>query len=176
MENAVPTPERLAKAQGDVAIGDDQQGRKRYTFYDSALDRVYGPLVRAATTDDETNRLRIEYAALVNYYRVYVKSGMIGSIGSVDLDRLHTSTPSGRTFLANTERQLAAGHAYYRARIALKGDPLTVVELVVCNDASLETAGYEIGKKSKRRAIVAARKTLRDAGYRLAELWGMVRV
>ena len=49
-QSAVPTPERLAKAQGDVSIGDDKQGRKRYTFYDSALDRVYGPLVRAATT------------------------------------------------------------------------------------------------------------------------------
>ena len=39
-----------------------------------------------------------------------------------------------------------------------------------------KSAGYEIGKKSKRRAIVSARETLRRAGYRLAELWGMIHV
>ena len=51
-----PTEQRLAKAEGAVSIGDDKQGTRRYTFRDSALDRAYIPLIRAAKTDHEVNR------------------------------------------------------------------------------------------------------------------------
>jgi hypothetical protein len=75
--------------------------------------------------------------------------------------------------MAKTERQIADRAAYHRANLALTDKQRIVVDLVVCKDQSLELAGYAIEKKSKRRAIVAARHNLREAGYRLAELWGM---
>jgi hypothetical protein len=38
-----------------------------------------------------------------------------------------------------------------------------------------ELAGYAIGRKSRTRAVDAARTVLRGAGAALAELWGMKR-
>ena len=148
----------------------------RRTYRDSTLDRTYGGLVRASTTDAEDQRLRVEYAALERCYRVYVSSGMIGSIGSVNLDRVDDNfSYFNRSHLAKTERQIADRAAYRRANLALTDKQRIVVDLVVCKDQSLELAGYAIEKKSKRRAIIAARHNLRDAGYRLAELWKLVR-
>ena len=73
---------------------------------------------------------------------------------------------SNRSHMAKTERQIADRAAYRRANLALTDKQRIVVDLVVCKDQSLELAGYAIEKKSKRRAIIAARHTLRDAGYR----------
>jgi hypothetical protein len=50
-----------------------------------------------------------------------------------------------------------------------------VVHNVICHDASLETAGRAIGKKSKTRAIERAGELLRDAGFKMANLWALVR-
>jgi hypothetical protein len=150
--------------------------RRRPTYRNSTLDRTYGGLVKASTNDAEDQRLRVEYAALERCYRVYVSSGMIGSIGSINLDRVvDNSSCFNRCHIAKTERQIADRAAYRRANLTLTDKQRIVVDLVVCKDQSLELAGYAIEKKSKRRAIIAARHTLRDAGYRLAELWGMVR-
>ena len=102
---------------------------------------------------------------------------MVGSIGSINLDRVDdTFSCFNRSHLAKTERQIADRAAYRRANLTLTDKQRIVVDLVVCKDQSLELAGYAIEKKSKRRAIIAARHTLRDAGYRLAELWGIVRI
>jgi hypothetical protein len=126
----------------------------RRTCRDSTLDRTYGGLVRASTTDAEDQRLRVEYAALERCYRVYVSSGMIGSIGSVNLDRVDdNSSCFNRSYMAKTERQIADRAAYRRAHLALTEKQRIVVDLVVCKDQSLELAGYAIEKKSKRRAI-----------------------
>lgn len=38
---------------------------------------------------------------------------------------------------------------------------------------SLEIAGYALGWPSKPQAIAAASEILRDAGHRLAKLWGI---
>jgi hypothetical protein len=146
------------------------------TYRNSTLDRTYGGLVKASTTDAEDQQLRVEYAALERCYRVYVSSGMIGCIGSVNPDRVvDNSSRFNRSHMAKTERQIADRAAYRRANLALTDKQRIVVDLVVCKGQSLELAGYAIEKKSKRRAIIAARLNLRDAGYRLAELWGMVR-
>jgi hypothetical protein len=101
---------------------------------------------------------------------------MVGCIGSVNPDRVDdNSSRFNRCHIAKTERQIADRAAYRRANLTLTDKQRVVVDLVVCKDQSLELAGYAIEKKSKRRAIIAARHTLRDAGYQLAELWGMVR-
>jgi hypothetical protein len=169
-----PTWERLARAGNHVSVGDDKRGGKVYTFLDSPLDRLYGRLVRASRSEDAINRLRVEYAALSRYHRLFVESGMVGSIGSVDPNRTYSPTPFNRTFLASSERQCDDRDAYRQALICLGHKPGIVVDNVVCHGNSLEVAGYSIGKNSKTRALAAAEMILRDAGYRLAELWRMV--
>lgn len=170
-----PTKERISIAQGHAAIGDDKVGGKIYTFLDSPLDRLYSRLVKAAKTENAIERLRIEYEALTKYYRMFVESGMVGSIGSVDPNRTYSPTPFGRTFLASTERQCDMRDEYRKAQFHLGHQSAIVVDNVVCHENSLEVAGYAIGKASQRRAIETAEFILRDAGWRLAGMWGMAR-
>jgi hypothetical protein len=168
-----PTKERIARAANHVSVGDDKQGGRVYTFLDSPLDRLYSRLVRASKTENQTDRLRVEYAALTKYHRLFVESGMVGSIGSVDPNRTYSPSVVGRTFLASTEHQCDVRADYNRAKIHLGQVPGIVVDNVVCHGNSLEISGYCIGKNSQRRAIEAAETILRDAGYRLAEMWKM---
>ena len=167
------TPERIRRAEGHIAVGSDKRGPSKNTFLDSALDRVYARLVKAAKTENQIERLRVEYAALNKYHRLFVESGMVGSVGSVDFNRTYSPSPFGRTFLATTERQLDNREQYRRAQIHLGHKPAIVVDNVVCNGNSLEVAGFSIGKGSQRRAIAAAETMLRDAGFRLAAHWRM---
>jgi hypothetical protein len=145
-----------------------------YHFLDAPLDRLYGRLVRASRTENQTERLRAEYAALTKYHRLFVESGMVGSIGSVDPNRTYSPSPFGRTFLASTERQLDLRNDYTKAKIHLGHKAGIVVDNVVCHGNSLEISGYCIGKKSQRRAIEAAETILRISGYRLADMWKMI--
>lgn len=170
-----PTPERVRRAAGDASVGDDKMGRVIYQFLDSPLDRLYGRLVRAAKSENQVDRLRVEYAALTKYHRLFVESGMVGSVGSVDPNRTYSPTPFGRTFLASSERQCDAREDYRRANIHLGHVPGIVVDNVVCHGNSLEISGYSVGKKSQRRAIEAAEFILREAGYKLAVMWGMAK-
>jgi hypothetical protein len=176
-----PTLERMAMAQGSAAVGDDKMGRVVYQFLDSPLDRLYGRLVRAARTKDQTERLRIEYAALKKYHRLFVESGMVGSIGSVDPNRTYSPTSFGRTFLGGSERQCNDRDEYRAAVIHLNNHPkwghkqAIVVDNVVCHENRLELAGYAIGKDSANWAQKYSAKILRDAGWRLAKMWGMRR-
>ena len=168
-----PTPERLARAGNHASVGDDKQGTRVYHMMDSPLDRLYSRLVRPPKTENQIGRLRAEYAALTKYHRLFVESGMVGSIGSVDPNRTYSPTPFNRTFLAGSEKQCNDRDAYQQARYTLGHVPGIVVDNVVCHGNSLELSGYCVGKKSQRRAIEAAEFILRDAGYRLAELWKM---
>ena len=169
-----PTLERMAMAQGSAAVGDDKMGRVVYQFLDSPLDRLYGRLVRASRTENATERLRVEYAALKKYHRLFVESGMVGSVGSVDPNRTYSPNPVGRTFLGGSEKQCNDRDEYRRAKICLGHLPGIVVDNVVCSENSLELAGnYVYGKNSQRRRIVAAEKILRQAAFKLAELWKM---
>ena len=167
-----PTAERLIVSDGFVDIGDDRQGGKRYTFLDSSLDRIYSRLSKASPKWMQ-DQLRGEYAALDRFRQVYVTGGLIGSVGSIDLNG---SGGSGRrSFLAATERQVSARNAYRAATSSLNLLESIVVHNVICHDASLEVAGRAIGKKSKTRAIERAGELLRDAGFKLGTLWGLVR-
>ena len=131
-------------------------------------------MIRKASTDALRERLVIEYQALNRFYDVYVQSGMIGAISSIDPSKLHGSDPFTRTHLAKTERQVSDRRAYDRARARLIGPAWTVVSYVVENGKTLEEAGYAIGATSDRRAPEKARKLLREAGNSLAGLWGML--
>lgn len=167
-----PTAERIIQSDGHIAIGDDQRGGKTYTFLDSSLDRIYSRLSKANPRWMQ-DQLRVEYAALNRFYSVYVTSGLIGSVGSIDANG---SGGSGRrSFLAATESEVNARNAYRAAVESLNHHENIVAQNVVCNDQSLEVAGYCIGKNSKTRAIDGARELLRDAGFKLGKLWGLVR-
>ena len=173
-----PTPERLALAQGHASIGDDKMGGQIIQFMDSPLDRAYSRLVRASKTENQIDKLRIEYAALKKYYGLFVESGMIGSIGSVDPNRTYSPSPSGRTFLAGSERQQNIRDEYRAARIHLDNSEwghrqTIVIDNVVANEHSLEVAGYCVGAEAAKEAAELAELILRDAGWRLAKEWGL---
>jgi hypothetical protein len=176
-----PTPERLRLAQGHASIGDDKMGGTIIQFMDSPLDRAYSRLVRAAKTENQIDKLRVEYAALKKYYGLFIESGMIGSIGSVDPNRTYSPSPSGRTFLAGSERQQNIRDEYRAARIHLDnsedyGQKQTIVlDNVVANEYSLEIAGYCVGAETAKEAAELAELILRDAGWRLGKMWGMVK-
>lgn len=176
-----PTDQRLSMASGSASIGDDKQGTRIYHMMDSPLDRLYGRLVRAAKTENQTDRLRVEYAALTRYHRLFVESGMVGSVGSVDPNRTYSPNPAGRTFLAASEYQCDMREDYRRAVIHLDNHPkwghkqTIVVDNVVCHQHTLQVAGYSIGKSPASWAHTYSEKILRDAGWRLAVMWGMVR-
>lgn len=167
-----PTAERIIQSDGHIAIGDDQRGGKTYTFLDSSLDRAYSRFSKSNPKWMQ-DQLRVEYAALNHFYSVYVTAGLIGSVGSIDPNG---SGGSGRrSFLAATERQVNARNQYRAAVESLEHHENIVAQNVVCNDTSLEIAGYAVGKNSQRRAIEYAGEVLRDAGFKLGKLWGLVR-
>ena len=167
-----PTPERLCKTAGYYDIGGVERSRTIYHLVDTPLDRLYSRLVKAGKQID---RLRAEYAALREYSRIFVESGMIGSIGAVDPNRTYSPSPSGRAFLAKTDKQLSdRDKLHFARRVTLTHHQGIVVDNVVCNERSLEIAGYSVGKESKTRAIAFAEGLLREAGFALARSWKMV--
>lgn len=168
-----PTPERLAKAQGFVEIGDDQRGGKIYTFRDCTMDRLYSRLTKAAKGRGEEESLRREWRALMKYKHHWHAAGLLASVGSVDLNRVFASDPSEMSGMAKTERQAHHRQQYRAAQKKLGHRPGIVVDNVVCYDLTLEMAGYAIGYASAYRARQGATKILRDSGCVLAGLWGI---
>jgi hypothetical protein len=167
-----PTHERLSQSQGGSSIGGEDRGVRIYHMLDTPLDRLYSRLVKVGKQID---RLRAEYAALREYSRIFIESGMIGSVGAVDPNRTYSPNPSGRSFLSKTDKQLAdRDKLHFARRVTLTHQQGIVVDNVVCNEHSLEIAGYSIGKESKTRAIAGAEAILREAGFSLARSWKMV--
>ena len=170
------TPERLARAGTDYEVGDDQQGTRIYVLRDSPLERMF----KRKAIDP------IEYTALQRFKHHWYHSGLIPSMGSVDLNRIFASDPSNSSGMARSEAQ--AHHRKQWREACEKINPrvpewpeiemlghrrLIVVDNVACFENSLEVAGYAIGYKSKFRAIEAASAILRKSGYDLARLWGI---
>lgn len=178
-----PSPERLKRAGEQYNIGgDERSGIRVFHFLDSPLERLYTRLSRSAGTENKIERLKAEYEALSKYRRLFVESGMVGSIGSVDPNRTYSPNPAGRSFLASTERQQDMRDEYRRAVIHLNrsqrwGHKQTiVVDNVVNNEHSLVIAGFSIGGgRTPSSAQERAERILRDAGHRLSVLWGMAR-
>jgi hypothetical protein len=48
-----------------------------------------------------------------------------------------------------------------------------IVDRFVCREENLEQCGMTIGWNSKPQAIAGAAELVKDAGYRLAKLWGI---
>jgi hypothetical protein len=158
-----PTPERLLKTDGFYVVGDDQQGAKIVTVRDTPLDRMFSRNVLGGA----------EYGALQKYKLHWYHAGLEASLGSLDLDRVFSSDPGAMSGMAKTERQVHHRRQYREARKLLGHRVGIVVDNVACAENSLELAGYSIGWTNKPQAIAAATEMMRDAGYRLARLWGI---
>lgn len=168
-----PTPERIAKSEGFVEIGDDQRGGKIYTFRDCTMDRLYSRLTKAAKTRGEEDELRREYIALMKYKHHWHCGGLQASLGSVDLNRVFASDPSAMSGMAKSEKQAHHRGEFRKANALIGHKPEIVVRNVVCEDWTLEMGGYSIGYASPYRARVAAVDILRGAGRELAGMWGI---
>ncbi len=159
----IPTPERLAKAQGHFVVGDDQQGTKIVRMRDDTLERL---LARNILTG-------AEYAALQKYHLHWHRAGLEMGVGSVDLNRVFSSDPGSMSGMAKTEGQAHHRKQWREARELIGHKAGIVVDNVVCAGWNLETAGHTIGHRSPYRARLAATEIIKDASYRLARLWGI---
>ncbi|WP_315838305.1 hypothetical protein [Bradyrhizobium prioriisuperbiae] len=162
-EQGMPTPERLAFAEGHVEIGDDEQGGRVYTIRDAPLER----LSARGGIDPK------EYSALMKFKQHWYHAGLLPMVGSVDLNRVFAPDPGAYSGMAKNERQVFHRQRYREAvqHIGLRAS--LVVERVVCNEQTLEMAGLALNWRTPAQARAAATELLRDAGYRLAQLWGI---
>lgn len=158
-----PTPERLQKAQGFYQVGDDQQGTRIHRMRDDTLERLVARNQLTGT----------EYAALQKYHHHWHRAGLEMGLGSVDLNRVFSSDPGSMSGMAKTEGQAHHRKQWREAREHIGHRPGIVVDNVVCAGTNLEVAGFAIGWNSKPQAIAVATEMLKDAGYRLAKLWGI---
>jgi len=158
-----PTPERLAKAGDDVIRTVGAEGDRVVVMRDAPLDRMYS---RHAIDP-------VEYQALQKLKLHWHCSGMPGAIRSADLNRVFAADLSAMSHMAASEAQAHHRQQWRKAEAALSPRARIVVERVVCREQTLEFAGYALGAQSKPQATAAASELLRDAGYRLATLWGM---
>ena len=158
-----PTPERLAKADSDYLRFRGDDGLTGHVMRDAPLDRMYS---RHAIDP-------VEYQALQKLKLHWHCSGMPGAIRSADLNRVFAADLSAMSHMAASEAQAHHRQQWRKAEAALSPRARIVVERVVCREQTLEFAGYALGAQSKPQATAAASELLRDAGYRLATLWGM---
>ena len=158
-----PTPERLAKAGEDIVSVYDQTGAKIITMRDDPLNRM-----RNRNAIDP-----IEYQALQKFKWHWHSSRVGGSLKSADLNRVFASDAGGMSHMPASEQEAHHRQQWRKACALLSHRGQIVVDNVVCNERTLEIAGFAIGATSKPTAIAIASELLRDAGYRLARLWGM---
>ncbi len=161
--DGLPTPERMAKAEGFFEIGDDKQGTRVYRLQDHSLARMKQ---RDAIADHE-------YAALQKFKHHWNAAGLEGSPGSVDLNRVFSPDPGSMSGMAKTEAQAHHRQQYRKAREQFGNRQAILVERVVLEDWTLESAGATLGWRDRKQSVAAATEMIRDAGYRLSKLWGI---
>jgi hypothetical protein len=153
----------LAKSEGYFTVGDDKQGGRVYTIRDAPLERMFARQAIGGT----------EYAALQKYRHHWYHAGLEAGLGSVDLNRIFSSDPGSMSGMAASERQAHHRQQWRQARDKLGSRTGGLVDSIVCAEDTIEAAGYRMGWRNKPQAIAAATEMLRDAGYRLAKLWGI---
>ena len=158
-----PTPERLAKAGNDAIRSIGADGERIVVMRDAPLDRMYS---RHAIDP-------VEYQALQKLKLHWHCSGMPGAMRSADLNRVFAADLAAMSHMAASEAQAHHRQQWRKAQALLTPRAMIVVERVVCREQTLAFAGYALGAASKPQATAAASELLRDAGYRLATLWGM---
>lgn len=158
-----PTDERLRHAEGFHELTGQDRASQKYSMLDAPIERMRA---RGAISP-------IEHAALCKYRHHWYHGGLLSSCGSMDLGRIFASDPLSMSGMAKSEAQYHHRQQYRQARQEIGHRPGIVVDNVVCQEWPLHTAGHAIGYDSPYRAREAASVMLRDAGYRLARLWGI---
>jgi hypothetical protein len=158
-----PTEERLRRAGDNFVLGGEDRGIKTYTMRDSPLDRAFKKRIISGA----------EHSALQKYRHHWFHAGQAPTISSLDLDRIFSSEPSKRAGMPMSESQVFHGQRWREAQACLGLRSSAVVDRFVCQEESLELCGQAIGWNSKPQAIAGAAELVKDAGYRLARLWGI---
>ena len=158
-----PTPERLAKAGDDAIRTVGAEGDRVVVMRDAPLERM-----RNRNAIDP-----VEYQALQKFKWHWHSSKMGGSLQSADLNRVFATDAGSMSHMPSSEREAHHRQQWRKACEQLSHRGRIVVDNVVCYERTLEIAGYALNASSKPTAIAIASELLRDAGYRLAKLWGM---
>jgi hypothetical protein len=158
-----PTAQRLEKAEGFYAIGNETRGAPIHTMRDNPLERLFAKRLLSGT----------EYSALQKYHHHWHCAGLEASLGSVDLNRIFSSDPGSMSGMAKSEAQAHHRRQWREAREIIGHKTGIVVDNVVCAGNSLEVAGHSIGYNSPFRAREAAMKHVQRAGDMLERHWGL---
>lgn len=159
-----PTAERL-KAAGDdfVKGGEERGGNPTYAMRDTPLDRAHKKKIISGA----------EHSALQKYRHHWFHAGQAPTIGSIDLNRIFAGGDSGPAGMPRSEGQVFHRQRWREAQSCLGLRSAAVVDRFVCSEENLEQCGQMLGWTSKPQAIAGASEIIRDAGYRLAKLWGI---
>lgn len=158
-----PTAERLRKAGDDFALGGEDRGVKTYAMRDTPLDRAHKKKIISGA----------EHSALQKYRHHWFHAGQAPTIRSIDLNRIFAGGDSGPAGMPRSEGQVFHRQRWREAQSCLGLRSAAVVDRFVCSEENLEQCGQMLGWSSKPQAIAGASEIIRDAGYRLAKLWGI---
>lgn len=158
-----PTMERLAKAEGHFTVGDDKQGIRKHHMRDNPLDRALKKGLLSGA----------EHSALQKYRHHWFHAGQAPHIGSVDLNRIFSAEPGSVAGMPKTESQVFHRQRWREAQHLLGLRASAVVDMFACQEQTLEHCGQSLGWASKPQSIAGASEIVKDAGYRLAKLWGI---
>jgi hypothetical protein len=156
-----PTLQRLKHSQGFFTEAGRSRSNRKITFLDDALGRAW---MRRNISGEE-------YAALRKYSLHWLAGGLMGHLGSVDLNRVLAFDPGAMSGLAKTEKQADHRHLYHSARDNIGTRPALVADHIACFDSTLSHVGAVLGYRSGPRGRSKAIEILSDAGYRLAQFW-----
>lgn len=165
VDDAGPTPERLAKAGQFFAIAGRSRSSRKITMLDDALGKAWVREIISA----------VEYSALRRYALHWVAGGLQGPMGSVDLNRIYSHDPSAMSGLARSEAQLDHKRTFYAAQDAIGHRPSYVATQVSCFGRGLQETGHTLGFKSPYRARERAGEYLASAGAGLAKFFDSLR-
>jgi len=159
-----PTPERLRRAQGFVERGNLGRGRTGVvTMRDSPIERA---LARKIVSEPQ-------YTAALKYRHHWYRAGLASPLSSVEFNRIFACDLTNFSGMAKTETQVFHRQRYREAVQHIGMIGAAVVEQVVCQEISLEQAGYKLGWGTKAQAIAAATERMKAALDRLVDLWGV---
>lgn len=148
-----PTPQRLTHSDECFTRGTTG----RYTMLDDALGRAW---MRKKVSDEE-------YSALRRYASHWLAGGLMGTLHTIDLDRVAGMIQTEASF----ERRQDHRDAYVDAKREIGFRPSLVADQVACCDVPLVSVGILLGYRSAWRGYERASEILADAGWRLARHW-----
>jgi hypothetical protein len=159
--NDGPTPERLAKTDGDFVIVGRSRSQRRLTLYDDTLGRAW---MRHRVSAQE-------YSALQRYAYHWAAGGLLSPLQSVDLDRVYASNPDSMSRLARTAAQAEHRNKFHHARAQIGARPALVADGAALYNFPILEIGALLGYRSAAHGRSKAYEILSDAGYRLSQVW-----